>query len=178
MVECFSSTCQACICFLISFQDSLIILLEVTESIEICHTIVIRFRHSAGKASPVLKQCQKKEKNITAAKSTVEQTRKLLSTEQLKCQETVLNSRKFEETFEDIERRLPVIEAAVIRQTPVSANYLVLKQQKISHEVIVFPLCVVGLLFSAFVIHAMMRTNRRTRLFLHVLTEIVKVRDE
>lgn len=109
--------------------------MEVIDILEVCQTVVIRIRNNASKKSPVLKECSKKEKQLKSVKSTVEQMRKMLSSEQMKFQQVILENRKFEDTLEDMEMRIPEIEAAIIRQTPVSANYLILKQQKISHEV-------------------------------------------
>ena len=105
------------------------------ETIEICLNIVIRIRTHAGKTSLVLKDCQRKEKLLKSFKKSVDQAKGLLLSEQTKCQQTILRGRKFEDSFEEIIRRLPEIEAKVIRQAPVSANYLILKQQKISHQV-------------------------------------------
>ena len=111
------------------------------ENIEICETIIIRIQTNAGKSSSVLKECKRKEKNLKAFKKIISQTKNLLLSEQIKCQQTILSGRKFEDSFEEISRRLPEIEAKVIRQTPVSANFLILKQQKISHEVFVVFYC-------------------------------------
>ena len=117
-------------------QDSFIIVIEITETIEICQNILIRIRTNAGKASLVLKDCQRKEKLLKSFKRSADQAKDLLLSEQTKCQQTVLRGRKFEDSFEEIIRRLPEIEAKVIRQTPVSANYMILKQQNISHQVL------------------------------------------
>ena len=110
-------------------------MIEIVENIEICEGIIIRIQTNAGKSSFVLKECKRKEKSLKAFKKSINETKNLLLSEQSKCQQTILSGRKFEDSFEEISRRLPEIEAKVIRQTPVSANFLILKQQKISHEV-------------------------------------------
>ena len=94
-------------------------------------------RSNAGKTSSWLKECQKKEKQLKTFKKEASRTKELLLLEQSNCQQAILSGRNFEDSYEEITRRLPEIEAKVIRQTPVSANYLILKQQKANHEVIV-----------------------------------------
>ena len=58
-----------------------------------------------------------------------------ITTQQEKFQRYILSYQKLDDTVEEVQKRLPEIEAAIIRQTPVSANYLILKQQHISHQV-------------------------------------------
>ena len=110
-------------------------LVEVYETIEIIQTVVIRIRSNAGKVSKILKQCQKNEKQIKSYRTAIGKIEKDLKSAQDNCQRFILKRKTLDDSQREIERRLPEIEAAVVRQTLLSANYLILKQQHTNHQV-------------------------------------------
>lgn len=110
-------------------------IVEVIEIIEILESVVVIIRSNAIKGSPVLKECQKKTLKIKSMSTRVIKMKAEITTQQEKYQRYVLSYQKFDDTMEELQKRLPEMEAAIVRQTPVSANYLILKQQHISHQV-------------------------------------------
>ncbi len=109
----------------------MVIIIEITEIIEVIEKVIIRIKDHSKRSQKISKECQKKTLHFKAFRTKLEKTRVEIIKEESNIMKFLITHRKYDDSMEEISRWLPEVEAVVVRQTPVSANYLILKQQSI-----------------------------------------------
>ena len=116
-------------------KEVIILIEEIVEIIVIIEQVVLIIR-SRCKAHPtVLKEIETKTTQITVIKNKLTQILKTVRDEEKKMLALQQNNKELEQHIQDINRWLPNIEGKIVKRTPVSANFDILKEQQEENQV-------------------------------------------
>lgn len=119
-------------------KEIFIIIEEVIELITIIEEILVIIK-VRNKGFPVIvKSIDDKSKEMVAGKKNMEKALKEAQDAQKKMNELQQSNKELDQHIGDINRWLPQIESDLVKQTPVSANYDILKVQQDQIQVCTF----------------------------------------
>ena len=119
------------------------------EIIEIVEKIVVVIKSRAKGSPATIKEIESKDAQFKTLKKRVHQATNALKDEQRKRENALLSLMEPEKVFAEILSWLPEQESFMVKQTPVSASYPVLKKQQ-QDLMVCFVVCLFPYLFGCF----------------------------
>lgn len=113
----------------------IVIIEEILEIIIVIEQIIVILKGRAKGHPPVLKEIDGKANQVNAAKKKANQTLKAVNDEQKKMLALQQNNKELDTHVQDINSWLPNVESEIVKRTPVSANYDILKKQQEENQV-------------------------------------------
>jgi len=108
---------------------------EVFEIIEVLEEIIEVVKPRCESHPEKAKDVNDKEKEVEKHKKRVNVILKLVKDEEKKIIEQQQDNQALDEQIKDLLKWLPTVEKELVKQTPVSANYDILKKQQEEHQV-------------------------------------------
>lgn len=119
-------------------KEIFIIIEEVIELITIIEEILVIIKVRSKGFPVIVKSVDDKSKEMVAGKKNMEKALKEAQDAQKKMNELQQSNKELDQHIGDINRWLPQIESDLVKQTPVSANYDILKVQQDQIQVCTF----------------------------------------
>ena len=119
-------------------KEIFIIIEEVIELITIIEEILVIIKVRSKGFPVIVKSIDDKSKEMVAGKKNMEKALKEAQDAQNKMNELQQSNKELDHHIGDINRLLPQIESDLVKQTPVSANYDILKVQQDQIQVCTF----------------------------------------
>lgn len=116
-------------------RDFVIIVEEILEIIIVLEEILVVVKPRCQSNPKVTKEVEDKEKQLADTKKKCEHMLNVVRGEEKKLQELQQQNKELDKHIQDLTKWLPSVEGEIVKRTPVSANYNILKKQQEENQV-------------------------------------------
>lgn len=116
-------------------REFVVIVEEIFEIIIILEEILLIVKPRCQLHPKTKKEVEDKEKQLADSKKKVENMLKAVRDEEKKLQALQQENKELDKHIQDLNKWLPSVEGEIVKQTPVSANYNILKKQQEDNQV-------------------------------------------
>ena len=116
-------------------REFIVIIEEVFEIIVVIEQILIVVKKRCEDHPKSTKELNEKDKEVADAKKKTEQLLAAVKAEENKLQQLQQQNKEVEKHIQDLNNWLPSVEGEIVKRTPVSANYNILKKQQEENQV-------------------------------------------
>ena len=117
-------------CLSFHSQEILVVITEIITIIEIIETVIIVIKKNCKDSPSVLKAIESKDGQLKTLKKQAHKTEETTKEKQKKSENQLEKAEGVQDLIGSVLSWLPSLEAQVLRQTPVSADYHVLRTQQ------------------------------------------------